>query len=42
MGMVNSGTVQCKSPYPSQFGRLSAGVSSGPPVDSYYSLAFAV
>jgi len=39
---VNSGTVQWKSPNPSEFGGLSAGRPAGLSVDSYKDLAFGV
>jgi len=40
--IVNSGTVQFKSPNPSGFGGLSAGCPVGPSVDLYNVLVFAV
>jgi len=38
---VNSGPVRCKSPNPSELGRLSAGRPAGPSVDLYNVLVFA-
>ena len=39
---VDSGTVRCKSPNPSELGGLSAGRTVGPSVDLYNVLVFAV
>jgi len=39
---VNSATVRCKSPNPSELGGLSAGRPAGPSVDLYNVLVFAV
>jgi len=39
---VNSGTVQWKSPIPSELGGLSVGHPAGPYVDLYNVLVFAV